>query len=133
VDSEAKEKAFLHFLYKFSRAQELMFWNVGATLLSKFDLHLQGSYQVNWHKMLDATEPNNNRDANFFNKQVQNLPSNIFAEDKWSEMANCIQICCKKPIWMTMKQVYSRFCHFIATMQKLPNATNELLSMEEEK
>jgi hypothetical protein len=74
VNSEAKEEAFLHFLYKFSRTRELMQWIDKATLLSKFQLHLQGCYQTDWNNILEA-------DANYFEEQVQNFLFDIFAEN----------------------------------------------------
>jgi hypothetical protein len=52
-----------------------MSWINGAILISKFELLLQGTYQVNWYEILDATNPNNYHDANFFEEQVQVLLS----------------------------------------------------------
>jgi hypothetical protein len=48
VNSEAKEEAFLHFLYKFSWTRKLRNLIHRTTLLSKFEFHLQGSYQNDW-------------------------------------------------------------------------------------
>ncbi len=61
-------------------------------LLSKCcELHLQGSYQIDWQEILDATDPNDDWNVEYFKEQVQNMLSNIFAEDEWSEMANYIR------------------------------------------
>jgi hypothetical protein len=40
VTSESKGEEFLNFISKFSRARELMSWDNGPTLISKFKLHL---------------------------------------------------------------------------------------------
>jgi hypothetical protein len=110
VNSEVKEEAFLHFLYKFSRTQELMHWIDGATFLSKFQLHLQGSYQTDWNEILEATDPNEDRDANyFFDEQVKNFLNNIFAQDEWSSIAHYIQTRCYKPTLMTTDPFYGHF------------------------
>jgi hypothetical protein len=61
VNSKAKEEAFLYFLYKFTCAPELMQWIDRRTFLSKFELHLQGSYQNDWNDLLDAIDPNEDR------------------------------------------------------------------------
>jgi hypothetical protein len=77
VNSEAKEEAFLHFLYQFFCTQELMEWINGATLLSKFEHQLHGSYQDNWREILSASDPNDDRDANYFDEQVENFLGNM--------------------------------------------------------
>jgi hypothetical protein len=53
ADSEAKGEAFLlHFcIYKFSQARELTSSDNGATLLSRLELHLQGSFQIDWQEI----------------------------------------------------------------------------------
>jgi hypothetical protein len=88
VNSATKGEEFLLFLYKFSHARELMQWIDRATLLSKFVLHLQGSYQNDWNDILEATDPNEDRDAKYFDEQVQNFLYNNFVEDEWSSMAH---------------------------------------------
>jgi hypothetical protein len=105
INSKVKEEAFLHFLHKLSRTQELMQWIDGATLLSKFQLHLQGSYQTDWNELLEATDPNEDRDVNYFDEQVQNFLYNLFAEDEWSSMAHYIQTCCYKLTLVTTNQL----------------------------
>jgi hypothetical protein len=68
-----------------------MSWDNGVTLISKFELHLQGSFQTGWQEIIDATNPDGDRNVDFFKEQVQNMLSNIFAEDEWSkQMANYI-------------------------------------------
>jgi hypothetical protein len=64
-----------------------MSWIDRAMHLFKFELHLQGSFQDDWQEIFKATGPSEDCDAKYFNKQVQNLLSNIFAKDEWSEMA----------------------------------------------
>ena len=133
VDSETKGEAFLHFLYKFSRTRELMHWINGATLLSKFELHLQGSYQDDWSEILEASDPNDDRDANFFDEKVQDFLSDIFAEDDWSSMTHYIRTRCLKPTSLTTNQFFSRIRHLFYATQRLPNAPQALFSNEEQK
>jgi hypothetical protein len=128
-----KEEEFFLFLYKFSRAQELMQWIDRATLLSKFQLHLQGSYQNDWHNILEATDPNEDCDANYFDEQVQNFLFDIFAEDEWSSMAHYIRTRCYKPTSLTTNQFYSRLRHLFNATQRLPNAPPALFPIEEQK
>jgi hypothetical protein len=78
-----------------------MQWIDGATLLSNFQLHLQGSYQTDWNELLEATDPNKDCHANYFDEQVQNFLYDILAEDEWSFMAHYIQTRCSKPTLMT--------------------------------
>jgi hypothetical protein len=133
VNPDAKGEAFLHFISRFTRARQLMSWNDGPTLLSKFELHLQGSYQIDWQEIIESTDPGEPRDVAFFEEQVQNLLTDIFAEDEWTEMADYIRSRCKKPKSMTTPQVFARFCHLITTTQQLPNAPEELFSIDEQK
>ncbi len=45
-----------------------------SALISKFELHLQqGSYQTTWQEILDATDPNDDRDVELFEEQAQNI------------------------------------------------------------
>jgi hypothetical protein len=44
------------------------------------------------------------RNVEYFEEQVQNMLSDIFAEDEWSNMATSIQTWCKLPKSMTTKQ-----------------------------
>jgi hypothetical protein len=97
-----------------------MSWDDGPMLISKFELHLQGSFQLNWQEILDSTDPDDDCNVAYFQEQVQNLLTDIFAEDEWTDMANYIR-CCKKPKSMTTSQVFARLCHMIATTQQLPN------------
>jgi hypothetical protein len=125
VTSKSKGKKFLNFIPKFSKAQELMSWDNGTTLISKFELHLQGSFQLNWQEILNLTDPNDNCNVAYFEEQVQNSLNDIFAEDKWTD------------IWpttsMTTLQVFAHLCHMIATTQQLPNAPQELFTINEQK
>jgi hypothetical protein len=67
VNSESKGKEFLHFIHKFSRARKLMSWDDGpTTLISKFELHLQGSFQLDWQEILNLTDPNDDRNVEYF-------------------------------------------------------------------
>jgi hypothetical protein len=133
IDSEAKGENVLHFIYKFSQARELMSWNYWATLISKFELHLQGSYQIDWQEILDATDPNDERNGEYFEEQVQNMLSNIFAKEKRSEMVSYIQTWCKKWGWCATSRSMLIFCHLITTTQRqLPNAPQELFSIKEQ-
>jgi hypothetical protein len=85
IDSKSKGKAFLHFIFKLSSARELITSrDNGPTLISKFELRLQGSYQTDWKDILDATDPNDERNIKFYEEQVQNMLSDIFAKDEWS-------------------------------------------------
>jgi hypothetical protein len=108
IRSKGRSFAFLHFLYKFSQTQELMPWIDGAMLLSKFELYLQGTYEVDRYESLDATDSNEDRDAKFFEEQAQNLLSDRFTKDEWSEMANYIRTRRKKTILMTTNRLHSR-------------------------
>jgi hypothetical protein len=65
-------------------------WDEVATLLSYVKLCLQGSYQTNWQDILDATNPNDDCNVNFFEEKVKKMLSDIFTEDECSEMANYI-------------------------------------------
>jgi hypothetical protein len=132
VNSKAKEEAFLHFLYQFSCTPELMNWIDGATLLSKFKHHLHGSYQNNWREILAASDPNDNRDANYFEEQVENILYNIFTEDEWSYMANYIGTR-TKPTLMTTNQLCGQFWHLMGTTKQLPHAPTALFPIEEQK
>jgi hypothetical protein len=107
-------------------------WDDGLTLISKFELHLQGSFQLDWQEILDSTDPNDDRNVAHFEVQVQNLLTNIFAKGKWTNMANCIH-CSKKPKSMTTSQVFACLCHMIAITQQLPNAPQELFTINEQK
>jgi hypothetical protein len=89
-----------------------MSWNDGPTLLSKFSLHLQGSYQMDWQKILHATDPNEQCYIDFFKEHVQNMLSTIFAKGEWSEIANFVHTWCKTPRLMTTKQVHELFLSF---------------------
>jgi L-asparaginase/Glu-tRNA(Gln) amidotransferase subunit D len=86
-----------------------MTWDNGPALISRFELHLQGSYQTDWQEILDTTGPDNNCNINFFEEQVQNMFSNIFTKDEWSKIAKCICTHCRKPRSMTIKQLYAHF------------------------
>jgi hypothetical protein len=77
VGSEAKREALLHFITKFTRARQLMSWNDGPTLLSKIEMHLQGSYQTDWQEIIDSTDPADDRTVEFFEEQVQNMLTDI--------------------------------------------------------
>jgi hypothetical protein len=46
INSGAKGKAFLHFIYKFNHATAIMTCNNGDTLIKKSKMHLQGLYQM---------------------------------------------------------------------------------------
>jgi hypothetical protein len=109
-----------------------MSWDDGPTLISKFKLHLQGSFQLNWQEILDSTDPNDHRNVAYFEEQVQTLLTYIFAEDKWTDMANYIHPC-KKPKSMTTSQVFACLRHMIATTQQLPNDPQELFTIHEQK
>jgi hypothetical protein len=75
--SKAEEEFFLHSLHKFLHTGELMKWINGATIISKFEYHLQGSYQNDWREIVGATDPNEDCDANYFDKQVKNFLSYV--------------------------------------------------------
>ncbi len=109
-----------------------MNWIDGATLLSKFELHLHGSYQDDWRSILAASNPNDDRDAAYFDEQDKNFLDDIFAEDEWSLMADYIRTC-TKPTSMTTNQFYGRFRHLIGTTQRLPHAPTALFPNEEQK
>jgi hypothetical protein len=132
VDSKAKEEAFLHFLYQFSCTPELMNWIDGATLLSKFELHLHGSYQDDWRSILAASDPNDDRDAAYSDEQVKNFLDDIFAEDEWSLMADYIWTR-TKPTSMTTNTFDGQFWHLIETTQRLPHAPTALFPIREQK
>jgi hypothetical protein len=109
-----------------------MNWIDGATPLSKFEYHLHGSYQNDWREILAASNPNDDRNANYFDKQVKNFLNDIFAEDEWSHMANYIQNH-TKPASMTTNQLYSQFRHLIETTKGLPHGPTALFPIEEQK
>jgi hypothetical protein len=45
---------------------------------------------MDWQEILEATNPNNDYNIEFFEEQFESMFSNIFAADEWLEMLNYI-------------------------------------------
>jgi hypothetical protein len=136
VNSEAKEEAFLHFLYKFLRTQELTNWIAGATIFSRFEYCLQGFYQDDRREILAATNSNEDCNANYFNSSQKLSQQHLCTRWKvlygqlYPTMHNA-NFDDNQPTLMTTNQLYCWFWHLIERTKRLANAPPALFPIED--